>query len=234
MNIIAANLWAFALTTVVLTLTAPGASFAEIAGYPPNVAAYDAREVALLPNYCKYTQSFRDKVRGGNNPEEIKRWTATMGDVFHAMHHYCWGLMKTNRALILARTKEDRLFYLNDSLGEFDYVIERSPTAFVLLPEIITRKGENLMHLGRAPQAIAELRRAIDLKADYWPPYAALADHYRTNGELAKAREILMDGLSLAPSAAALQRRLNELGGPGAGKRAERRNEAQGAPTPVN
>src|SRR4051812_39927769 len=70
---------------------------AEIAGYPSSVEAYDAREVAMLPRYCIYTQLFRERVPGGNNAAEIRKWTALMGDTFDTLHHYCWALMKTNR-----------------------------------------------------------------------------------------------------------------------------------------
>jgi hypothetical protein len=118
---------------------------ADIAGYPSNVEAYDPREVAMLPRYCIHTQLFRERVPGGSNAAEIKRWTDLMGPAFDTLHHYCWGLMKTNRALILARTAEDRRHYLADSLREFEYVIERAPPEFVLLPEILTKRGENLL-----------------------------------------------------------------------------------------
>src|SRR5256885_9933612 len=108
----------------------------EIPGYPAHVSDYDAREVAMLPRYCIHTQSFRDKVPGGGEKVAIDGWYAQMGPIFHAMHHYCWGLMKTNRALYLARDPRTREFYLRDSITEFDYVLERAAEDFVLLPEI--------------------------------------------------------------------------------------------------
>ena len=184
---------------------------AEISGYPGSVRAYDAREVAMLPEYCKFTQEFRDSVPGGNSAEQGKRWSSIFGATFNALHHYCWGLMKTNRALILSRTRQDRQFYLADSIGEFDYVIQHATRDFVLLPEILTRKGENLLNLGRDAKGVIELRQAIELKPDYWPPYAALSDHYKKNGDVAKARETLVEGLSRSSDAAALKRRLDEL-----------------------
>jgi hypothetical protein len=181
-------------------------------GYPDDVREYDAREVALLPPYCAHTQSFRDRLPGGRNPDEIKRWGSIMGEeTFNGMHHYCWGLMKTNRALFLARDQRFRRFYLEDAIGEFDYVIRIAPPDFVLLPEILTKKGENLIRLGQAPLAIPELQRAIELKPDYWPPYAAISDSYKGTGDLNKAREVLEKGLSASPDAKALQRRLAEL-----------------------
>jgi tetratricopeptide (TPR) repeat protein len=183
-----------------------------IPGYPDDPRyAYDPREIALLPRYCIYTQLFRENVPGGNNPDEIKRWSLVMGPTFNAMHHYCWGLMKTNRANLLVRDQRFRTHYLKDSLGEFDYVINRAPPNFILLPEILTKKGENLIRLDKGPEGVSELERAIALKPDYWPPYAAMSDYYRKIGDLAKARKSLEEGLSVTPDVNALKRRMAEL-----------------------
>ena len=169
-------------------------------------------EVALLPAYCKNTTYFRDKVPGGMNSNEIARWTAAIGPEFIHLHHYCFGLMNTNRAVLLARDGQVRLSYLAASLLEFDYVIQRSSESFVLLPEILTKKGENLIRLGKAPVGILELERAADLKPDYWPPYAQLSDYYKSVGDRQKAKEALDRGLSSSPDAQPLRRRLSELG----------------------
>lgn len=179
-------------------------------GYPDSVEDYDAREVAMLPAYCKYTALFSAKVPGGNNVAEMNRWREELGDTFRALHHYCWGLMKTNRAHYLARTKQLKTFYLNSSVNEFDYVLQRAPADFVLLPEILTKKGENMLELGNR-NGIAELERAIQIKPDYWPPYAALADFYERVKDRADAVDILEKGLAAAPGTKALQRRLTEL-----------------------
>lgn len=175
--------------------------------------SYDPREMAMLPSYCKYTQLIRQFVPGGNDRAELKRWTDLMGGMFMHMHHYCWGLMHTNKALFLAKNRKERMLHLNFSIREFDYVIRNAKPDFVLLPEILTKKGENLIRLGRAPQGIPELVHAIELKADYWPPYAVLSDYFKGTKDLAKAREWLEKGLSASPDAKALQQRLAELGG---------------------
>jgi Flp pilus assembly protein TadD len=119
--------------------------------------------------------------------------------------------MHTNRALLLAKTKQTRDFHLGSSINEFNYVIERAPKDFVLLPEILTKKGENLIRLGNAPLGVKELEEAIQLKADYWPPYTALSDYYKDRRDLPKAREVLKQALSFAPNAKPVQRRLAEL-----------------------
>jgi hypothetical protein len=173
---------------------------------------YDERDVRMLPEFCKYAQDFRGKVPGGNNPAEIQRWTDLLGSTYLHIHHYCYGLVDTNRAT-RARSPQERMHLLGASIGEFDYVIRHAPQDFVLLPEILTKKGENLIRLGQAPRGVVELQRAIGLKPDYWPPYAAMSDYFKGAGDLNKARETLEKGLSAAPDAKALQRRLAELGG---------------------
>ncbi len=183
----------------------------NIPGYPPSVTAYDPREVALLPRYCPYTQLFRDHVPGANNPAEIQRWSSVLGQMYIHMHHYCWGLMKTYRGLILARDEQSRRFYLNDAINEFDYVIKRAPPDYVLLPEILMKKGENLIRLSKGGDGILQLLRATELKPDYWPPYAIMSDYYKDHGNLKDAREALEKGLSASPDAKALKKRLANL-----------------------
>lgn len=192
---------------------AVAANAQEIPGYP-SIEAFDAREVAMLPNYCKHTIYFRDKVPGGSNGEDILRWRAFFGPTFEALHHYCFAIMKTNRAVLLARDSQTKQFYLSDSIREFDYVLDRAPQDFVLLPEILSKKGENLIRLKRAPTAVVEFERAASLKPDYWPPFAHLSDYYVSIGDTAKARESLQRGLQGSPDAPALRRRLKELDQP--------------------
>ena len=183
----------------------------EIPGYPRDVYAGDPREMALVPHYCVYTLLFRDSVPGGNKLEMFNAWKARVGDSFIHMHHYCAGLIKANRALLLVRDRMARQFYLTDAITEYDYVITKVPETYAFLPEMLVKKGEALMHLDRGPAAVYQFERAIEVKPDYWPPYARLSDYYQKNGDIAKARETLEAGLTQVPDAAALRRRLAEL-----------------------
>jgi hypothetical protein len=197
-------------TGALATMMAP-ARAQGIVGYPAQVEAYDPREVALLPRYCIYTQSFRDHVPGGSDKTAIDGWYARLGPTFHALHHFCWGIMKTNRAMLLAADRQTRDFYLSAANADFDYVIERAPEDFILLPEILAKKGENLIRAGKGPLGMIELERAAALKPDYWPPYAYMSDYYRDLGDQAKAREVLQAGLRLMPESQGLRTRLAEL-----------------------
>jgi tetratricopeptide (TPR) repeat protein len=182
-----------------------------IQGYSDDVRAYDPREVALLPGFCKHTQEFRERVPGGSDPRLIENWSSTLGPTYQHLHHYCWGLMKAHRGTLLARTEFARTHFLNDAVREYDYVIERSPQDFVLLPEVLVKKGQALLRLGKSPAAMVAFERAIEIKPDYWPPYAHASDHYKEIGEIDQARELLVRGLASAPNTSALQRRLTEL-----------------------
>jgi tetratricopeptide (TPR) repeat protein len=218
----------FAASALAGLFLSGGSAATIIPGYPDNLEnALDEREVAMLPHYCIYTQVFRFNVPGGNNQAEIDRWYVVMGPTFHAMHHYCWGLMKTNRALLLARDKQAKKFYLSSSIDEFNYVLRHATPDFVMLPEILTKKGENLIRLGRGVEGVTELERAIEIKRDYWPPYASLSDYYERAGDVAKARDVLEKGLSYAPDAKALTRRLAELEN-GKGKKKPPQGEPSG------
>lgn len=196
------------LVALIVLINAPLLA-AEVAPYPEDPYQADPREVALVPRYCIYTQLFRDRVPGGNNAGEVKRWTSLMGPIFHDMHHYCAGLMRVNRALLLL--VGSRKMNLEASITEFDYVINRAPADFVLLPEVLTKKGESLLHLERATEGAAVLLRAIEVKSDYWPPYAALSDYFKKFKNVSMARDWLEKGLAASPDARALKQRLADL-----------------------
>ncbi len=202
----------FTVTGTVTLLLAPLHVQAQITYLP--------HEIALLPEYCKYTQAYRERIPGGNDPARIQQWYAIFGGsagsntgLFHHMHHYCWGLTHVNNAKLWAKSAQERNSRLENSIAEFDYVIGHSAPSEKMMPEFLTKKGESLIALGRAQFAIPELERAITLKPDYWPPYAAMSDHYKQTGNIKMAREVLERGLSSSPDARALTRRLSELGG---------------------
>ena len=204
------RIWSWLWVSSMLAALPHSAPAQDIPGYP-DVMAFDSREVAMLPPYCKYTIYFRDKVPGGNDTQAMQNWNAVLGPTFTHTHHYCFALMKTHRAVLLARDHQVRLAYLNDTLREFNYVLERATPDYVLLPEVLTKKAENLVRLGKGPLAVEDLERAIEVKADYWPAYAQLADYYRDAGQKAKAREALERGLAAAPDTPALKRRLAQV-----------------------
>jgi len=208
-----------AALAAVFSVAIPAYAQGGIPGYPVMITGYDPREVAMLPKWCIYTQQFRDNVPGGADWAKVGYWRSTMGEardgvpIFEAMHHHCFALMNTNRAILLARGAPTvRAHYLQAAIDEFDYVIRNALPTFVLMPEILTKKGENLLRLGRVGPGLQTLEQAIELKPSYWPPYAYMSDHYKSVGDLKNAREVLEKGLASSPDANALKRRLTELG----------------------
>ena len=131
----------------------------DIPGYPSRVTANDPREVAMLPKYCIHTRTFRHSVPGGNNAAEIKRLQAVSGPTYDALHHYCWGLMKTNRALFLTKEKRAKEFWLRGANDDYDYVIVRAAATFPLLPEILPRKARILHYCETAAQNLSCAKR---------------------------------------------------------------------------
>ena len=172
---------------------------------------FEEHEVSLLPAYCRSN----GLVAQNPNPAEAQVWRTRLGEPYKSIHHYCWAQLWTNRARIFAKNRQERTRALNASIPEFDYILRYTPPDYVLLPEILTKRGENLLQLGRAVDATRDLQAAIKAKPDYWPPYAALSDYYKAAGDNGKAREWLEKGLAGAPDAKALQSRMSELGGAG-------------------
>jgi tetratricopeptide (TPR) repeat protein len=172
---------------------------------------YEQSLMHMLPSYCRYTQDFINRFPGSDRVVEQDRWKRSMGPTFIHLHHYCYGLMDVNRAELLAADTRDRLFNLSNSLLEFDYVIDKSPLDFPLLPEILTKKSESLIKLSRPGEAMIELQRAIKVKPAYEPAYAVASDYYKSTQQIAKAREWLEKGISAAPNSKTLRQRLAEL-----------------------
>jgi tetratricopeptide (TPR) repeat protein len=195
-----------------LATTCAASAQQGIVGYP-GVEGFDRRELALLPEWCIYTDTFRDRVAAAsaNREQMVRHWRERMGPTFDAMHHYCYGLMKTNRATLLARDPVTREFYLRDAITEFEYVIDHAAPGFVLLPDLLARKGENLLRLGLGRLALTPLEHAIELNATHWPAYIHLSDYYKEAGDRKAARDWLDKGLAHAPGNAALLRRIEAL-----------------------
>ena len=171
---------------------------------------YDAKVFAFLPEWCKYTPLWGSSAPG-LKVEERERLHRLMGPQnFRHLHHYCRGLFLTARALYFEQTKAGRDAALTGSLGEYEYSILRVEPTFALLPEMLTKKGETLVLLGRA-EAVVALHQAISLRGDYWPAYVALSDYFANLGNVEQARQWLQKGLNAAPQAQVLVRRLAEL-----------------------
>src|SRR5260221_11206117 len=79
------------LAVAVLALFAPASRSADDGGQ-----GFDPREIYMLPVYCRYTQIYRKNLPGGNNPEEIERWTTLLVDSLNQLHNHSWALLVGN------------------------------------------------------------------------------------------------------------------------------------------
>lgn len=182
--------------------------------YGQNLGGISEKELTMLPEYCHYTPGWRDQLPfARSNPTRAAQLDGILGTTYSHLHHYCKGLAFVNRANYSFQQKGEnaprRLLTL--ALAEFQYVIDRSDRNFILLPEILSKKGQNLIRLGKSLQGLDELKKAIELKPDYWPPYAYISDYYMTNKDYGNARTWLEKALSIDPQSTMLRERKDAL-----------------------
>lgn len=167
-----------------------------LANTPQNITA---GEVARLPEYCANAQSF---ARQGlpDAPSAIQRhWLGLMGTTFWHMHHYCWALVSANRSEESGLSPNQRVHLLNNAIGDANYVVERAPPDFPLLPEILYRVGQYHLKAGRPVESLSHFNKSRTIKPDYWPPYIELAKLSAALGKQQDATAVLEEGLKLMP-----------------------------------
>lgn len=177
-------------------------------------AATDA-ERAVLPIYCKDTMGFAGYGDAFyNTSPRAKTWVAMMGQTFWAMHHYCVGLVKRNRALRAGVSPTERKFLMQSAVDEYNYVLNNLKDAnFILLPEIYTRIGEAQLVASNPGAADKAFARARAVKPDYWPAYSQWAEYLMQIGKQAEAKQLVKAGLEQAPHARMLIEQYRLLGG---------------------
>jgi len=187
---------------------------------PPNITA---EEKMLLPPYCAHTMS---KLLGRgediHQPSARARyWIEVLGGqgfnaVLWRMHHYCYALIHMARGQRAGLSHMQYVSAWSSVVMEINFTLQYAPpleSDFILMPEMMLYRGRALMRLKKPEQAIADFEKAIEAKADYWPPYLDIADHYASIGAKGKAISVLQQGLAITPDAKALKLRLKELGG---------------------
>lgn len=166
-------------------------------------------EWALLPSYCPDTQGFG---KYGMNSPNASKWVATLGETFWALHHYCFGILKFERAQRRDYSSVTRQGLLTSALGEFQFVIRVMPEDYVLAPEIYTYVGRTYLLKEEPLQAESAFAKARAVKPDYWPAYSWLALWLGHHGQRDRARQIVDEGLAHAPGSRTLERIKRELG----------------------
>lgn len=175
-----------------------GTSSPVLARDPFDMANPSAGEMALLPDYCPYTIVY---YRGGPDRE---LWQARLGPTLTHLHHYCWAILKVNRAKTGGYSAQLRYNLIASAVNEIQYVLNNGEPNFVLLPELLYRAGTFQMMNGELVPAMEFFERSRASKPNYWPPYVELANINQRLGRRDKALETLRAGLELMPNEPAL------------------------------
>jgi hypothetical protein len=102
-------------------------------------------ELTALPDYCK--------ARFGADENLRKAYSQRLGDEYFAhIHHHCIGLNLINRASV-TMNKNDRRYFLQDAVRQFNYVLARWPKNFVLTPEAERGKASATVLLSTIPSS---------------------------------------------------------------------------------
>jgi tetratricopeptide (TPR) repeat protein len=129
------------------------------------------------------------------------------------MHHYCDGLRFFDRALASMGDKEDRRHYLNESTGNFGYVLGHTQENYVMRGEVHVGMARALKLAGKKGEAAGEYIKALRYFPNASAIYQALADLFQDMGDKRKALEMITEGLKQSPDSKGLKRRYTELGG---------------------
>lgn len=164
-------------------------TFSSVANADP---VRNVSELALLPQYCRGTHQINEISK---DPTPMAQNVAIYGNAYTHLHHYCWALNAENKAMRIGRGYRAKLL---ESLGDYKYILDLAPPSFVLLPDIYTSRARVFFTLGRDAEAVRDLYKAIELKADHDRAYAQLSDYYQRSGDKNKAISILEQGISYA------------------------------------
>ncbi len=182
------------------------------------------QEYRQLPPYCqmqKFMAIWRPGYQATPQNDAVNNrnhalWEAKMGsgtgsnNIFYHMHHWCWALVGFNRYYSDFKSP-NRKGYLEQAIGDIDYVLQHSHDSDSILPEILTRRGKIYSILKKSGQAAADFTRAIKLKPKYGLAYVYYSDLYRESGQKDEAITIIKAGLAADPKSDLLQKQLQRL-----------------------
>lgn len=143
-------------------------------------------------------------------------WKRRVGSAnWDYIRHYCVALHIEGQVPRM-RGKRSRDHAWRQMIAEFEQVEKHAQPGFVLMPEILVRKGKAQERLGDPDSAMESYQKAIELNPEYSWSYMAIADLFVATEQPDEARKILEDGLTKVPErfAKGLQRQLTELSQP--------------------
>lgn len=197
-----------ALVAVLLALGAALAAPAR-AGDPFDTLSITKGELARLPVYCPHAWGYVH--RGWGNWEERERWDQRLGPTMRHMHHYCWSILKYNRAHGIGVSAQLKNALIESAIVEAHYLIDRAPADYIFLPEAVHRVGIYNFELGRWLVALDYFERARTIKPDYYPPYLEMANVNMSVGRKEDAIAALQAGLKVMPDEERLKEALKRI-----------------------
>lgn len=161
-------------------------------------------ELPMLPPVCV--------AKGTPDKQDDRYWSDLLGEGYMHLHHYCRGLVMFPRG-IASRTARARVAAYEEAIQQFDYVIGRVSSNFLLLPEIYQNRGKALKLLNRPDEAITNLNKALELNRELVGAYTLLADIYEEQKNKAEALKQVTEALKYLPDSNGLKKRYQRLGG---------------------
>lgn len=166
----------------------------------------NATELMSMPPFCAA------RLNAAQGSPEWNAWRERIGENFADIHHYCFALVAVKRYWG-ARTRQDRGFFLQRALNNYNYIVNAAKPDFALRAEVHSGRGE-LFKLMRQPgEAVKDFNQALAINPKLTKPYLQLADLHEAGKSTARALETITEGLRHVPDSKALQRRYLELGG---------------------
>jgi tetratricopeptide (TPR) repeat protein len=169
-------------------------------------ATPNAKEMRIMPPFCvaKFTLA--------QGSPEWNAWRDRVGENFIDIHHYCFALVAVNRYWS-SRSPQDRGFYLQRALLNYNYVVNAMKPDFTLGAELFSDRGALFMLMGKPGEAAKDFNKALSINPNFAKPYLQLADLHVAIKAPTHALETVTEGLRHLPDSTALQRRYLELGG---------------------
>ncbi len=163
-------------------------------------------EFRSLPQYCKV------KMTQPESSPEWQQWHQTLGKDFLHVHHYCAGMNFAARSYRLPDEK-DRIYFRKKAFTNFQYMFEHADATFSLMPDIYMSRGRLYMSGSDATLAMADFKKAAELRPDMASAYLAQADWLVKFKKPDQALVVVTEGLRHAPDSKSLQKRYVSLGG---------------------
>jgi len=166
-------------------------------------------DLRLLPQYCAIRAA-----SWGNDAKDprVRRWFNVFGKDFIHMHHYCEGILRFRKSFLITDPRL-RDIALKKSVDELTYTANKATKDFILWPELLTYRAMAFYELGETPKAMADVRRALEIKPDYVKAITVLADFMVKQGDFEGAKNELVRGRKIKPRSKSLKRRIDCLEG---------------------